>query len=205
MTIEVKISKKLVDYTESMSFLEKRVNDVYRGRKDELVWILEHKTVYTAGTSSTNKDIIDKKIKVIKTNRGGKITIHQPGQKVIYFVLNLNNRKKNIRELIEKVEKCIIDILFEYKIKSHEDRKNIGIWVNQKGKDKKIAAIGIKVKKWIAYHGFSININNNLKMYRAINPCGITNKGVTNFKELNKNDYKNLNEVIVTKFLNVFL
>ena len=117
MNIEVKNSLKAVDYAKSMNFLEKRVNDVILGKKTELLWILEHNTVYTAGTSSNDDDIIDKNIKIIKTNRGGKHTLHSPGQKIIYFVLNLNKRKRDIRELINKVENCIIAILDEYKIK----------------------------------------------------------------------------------------
>ena len=166
MDIEVKNSVKLVDYIDSMKILEKRVEDVFSGKKAELLWILEHKTVYTAGTSSKEKDLIDKNLIIIKTSRGGKHTLHSPGQKVVYFVLNLNKRKKDIRMLINNIESCIINILREYKIKSYPDRNNIGIWV-QKGDDSmKIAAIGIRVKKWIAYHGFALNISNDLKKYK---------------------------------------
>ena len=173
MNIEVKTSKKPVDYKESIEILEKRVEDVLTGKKKELLWVLEHNTVYTGGTSSNKKDIINNNIEVIKTNRGGKITIHSPGQKVVYFVLNLNNRKKDIRKLITKIENCIIDVLKEYKIKSYPDKKNIGIWVNEIDEQKKIAAIGIKIKKWVAYHGFSINVCNDLSKYKSIIPCGI--------------------------------
>ena len=164
MTIEVKNSVKPVDYVESINVLENRVNDVLLGKKNELLWILEHNTVYTAGTSSNKKDLISKDIKIIKTNRGGKYTVHSPGQKIIYFVLNLNNRKKDIRKLINQIENCTINILNEYKISSTADKKNIGIWVG----NKKIAAIGIRVKRWIAYHGFSLNVSNDLKMYKNI-------------------------------------
>ena len=118
MTIEVKNSVKLIDYTKSMKILEKRVHDVFLGSKDEMLWIVEHKPVYTAGTSSIDADLIDKSIDVIRTNRGGKHTYHGPGQKVVYFVLNLNKRKRDIRKLVNKIENCIIDILNEYKIKS---------------------------------------------------------------------------------------
>ena len=116
MNIEVKNSVKLVDYIESMQILEKRVKDVLSGKNDELLWILEHNTVYTAGTNSKEEDVLDKNLKIIKTNRGGKHTLHSPGQKVIYFVLNLNKRKKDIRVLVQKIEKCIIEVLKEYKI-----------------------------------------------------------------------------------------
>jgi len=187
-----------------MKILEKRVEDVFSGKKKELLWILEHKTVYTSGISGNDKDLLDKNIKVIKTNRGGKHTLHSPGQKVIYFVLNLNKRKKNIHLLVRKIENCIIEILNEYKIKSYPDKKNIGIWIEQNNKSNKIAAIGIRVKKWIAYHGFALNISNDLSKYNGIIPCGIKNKGVTSFKKLGVKDVRNINDIITKKFLNIF-
>ncbi len=204
MNIEVKNSNKLVDYEESMKILEQRVTDVLNGKKNELLWIMEHNPVYTAGTSATEDDILDKKIKIIKTNRGGKITYHGPGQKVVYFVLNLNKRGKNIKALINKVENCIIDVLNEYKIKSYADRKNIGIWVGEKQNSQKIAAIGVKVKKWIAYHGFSINISNDLARYNCIVPCGIKGNKITNLKKIGIFDSKSINSIIEKKFLNIF-
>ena len=205
MSIEVKNSIKPVDYIKSMKILEKRVEDVLSGKKTELLWILEHKNVYTAGMSSNKSDLIDKNLKIIKTNRGGKYTLHAPGQKVIYFVLNLNNRKKDIRNLINKVENCIIETLKEYKIKSHADRKNVGIWVKNKKNTLKIAAIGIRVKKWIAYHGFSLNVSNDLSMYKRIVPCGIKNKGVTSLKEIGVSNFSNIERIITKKFLDTFL
>ena len=205
MNIEVINSIKSVDYTKSMKILEKRVHDVFLGKKDELLWILEHNSVYTAGTSSKNIDLLDKNLKVIKTNRGGKHTYHGPGQKVVYFVLNLNKREKDIRKLVNKIENCIMDVLNEYNIESYPDRNNIGIWVNDKNKSKKIAAIGIRVKKWVAYHGFALNISNDLSKYNGIIPCGIKDRGITNFKKLGVNNHKNLEKIIINKFLNTFL
>ncbi len=204
MNMELKNTDKPIDYSDSMKILEERVKDVFNGKKDELLWILEHKTVFTAGTSSKNEDVLDKKLKILKTNRGGKHTLHAPGQKVIYFVLNLNKRKKDIRALVQKVEKCIIEILKTYKIKSHSDRKNIGIWVKNNNNSMKIAAIGIRVKKWIAYHGFSINVNNDLSLYKKITPCGIKDKGVTSLKEIGIKNFNNIDKVIIEKFLNTF-
>ena len=182
MNIEFKQSKKPVKYNDAMKFLEKRVDIVKKGGQ-ELVWFLEHPKTFTSGVRYKNEDILDKSINVIKTNRGGKITLHNPGQKVVYFVINLNNRKKNIRNLITQVEQIIIKFLKIYKVNSYADRKNIGIWVNQK----KIAAIGIRVSRWIAYHGFSININNNLNDYQKILPCGLSNKKITSLKNECKN------------------
>ena len=205
MNIEVINSIKSVDYTKSMKILEKRVHDVFLGKKDELLWILEHNSVYTAGTSSKNIDLLDKNLKVIKTNRGGKHTYHGPGQKIVYFVLNLNKREKDIRKLVNKIENCIMDVLNEYNIESYPDRNNIGIWVDDKNKSKKIAAIGIRVKKWVAYHGFALNISNDLSKYNGIIPCGIKDRGITNFKKLGVNNNKNLEKIIINKFLNTFL
>ena len=204
MSIEVKNSIKSIDYDESMKVLEKRVLDVSLEKKDELLWLLEHKSVFTAGTSARNIDLLNKKIKVIKTNRGGKHTYHGPGQKVVYFVLNLNNRKKDIRKLVNNLEICIIDTLKEYSIAAYRDNKNIGIWVGDKKNSKKIAAIGIRVRKWIAYHGFSLNINNDLTKYNSINPCGIKDKGITSLEDLGITDYKNVDKIITKKFLSIF-
>ena len=200
MTIEVKNSIKPLDYLESINILENRVDDVLQGKKGELLWILEHKTVYTGGTSSKKSDLLNKEIKIIKTNRGGKYTVHSPGQKIIYFVLNLNKRKKDIRKLVNQVEDCIINILKEYKISSYSDKKNIGIWVE----NKKIAAIGIRVKKWIAYHGFSLNVSNDLMKYNEIIPCGIKDKGITSLKDMGINKYDNIDKVITKQFLDIF-
>ena len=205
MNIEVKNSIKPVDYIESMKILEKRVEDVYLDKKDEFLWILEHNTVYTAGKSAKEKDLIDKNLHVIKTNRGGKYTLHAPGQKVIYFVINLNNREKDIRKFINKIELCIMKILKEYNVKSHTDSKNIGIWVNSKNKTKKIAAIGVRVKKWIAYHGFSLNVNNDLSLYKRIIPCGIKDRKVTSLEDIGVKNWKNIEDVIKKNFLDTFL
>ena len=205
MTIEVKNSVKPIDYLESMKILEQRAKDVFLGKKDELLWVMEHKSVYTAGVSSKNKDLLDKNLNVVRTNRGGKYTYHGPGQKVVYFVLNLNKREKDIRKLVNKIENCIMNVLKEYKIRSYTDRKNVGIWVKKKNNFMKIAAIGIRVRKWIAYHGFSINVNNDLSKYKKIIPCGIKAKGITNLKEMEVHDYKNIDRIIIKKFLNIFL
>tara|TARA_B100000029_G_scaffold516269_1_gene628283 strand:- start:1193 stop:1810 length:618 start_codon:yes stop_codon:yes gene_type:complete len=205
MNIEVKNSQKLVDYKESMKILEKRADDVFLGKSKELLWILEHDITFTAGASSIQSDVLDKSIKIIKTKRGGKHTIHSPGQKIVYFVLNLNKRKKDIRLLIDKIEKCIISILKEYKVDSFPDKKNIGIWINNEKKSKKIAAIGIRVKKWIAYHGFALNVSNDLSLYKKIIPCGIKDKEITNLKELGIKNFANIEKIIENKFLDIFL
>ena len=204
MNIEVKINVKPIDYIKSMNILEQRVRDVSMGKKDEFLWILEHNPVYTAGTSSKNVDLLDKNLKVIKTNRGGKHTFHGPGQKIVYFVLDLNKREKDIRKLVSNIEDCIIEVLDVYKITSYPDKKNIGIWVGNKNNLEKIAAIGIRVKKWIAYHGFALNVYNDLSKYNGIIPCGVKNKGITNLKKLGITKFDNIEEIIIKKFLNIF-
>ena len=205
MNIEVKNSVKPIDYIESMKVLEQRVHDVFLGKKNELLWIIEHKPVYTAGINSKKIDLLDKNLNVIKTNRGGKYTYHGPGQKVVYFVLNLNKREKDIKKLVGKIENCIMEILKEYKIESYTDNKNIGIWVGSKKNSMKIAAIGIRVKKWIAYHGFSLNISTDLSKYNKIIPCGIKDKGITSLKNIGISNCTNINEIIINKFLKTFL
>ena len=204
MKIEVKHCIKPIDYEKSMLILEKRVKDVLLGKENEFLWIIEHKPVYTAGTSSKEDDLLDKKIKVIKTNRGGKYTFHGPGQKVVYFVLNLNKRGKDIRKLINNIETCIINILKDYKIEGYTDKKNIGIWINNRNDLQKIASIGIKVKNWIAYHGFSINVYNDLTKFNKIVPCGIRDKKITSLKEIGIENYGNIEDNIIKNFLDVF-
>ena len=205
MNIEVKNAIKPIDYIKSMKILEQRVNDVFLGKKDEFLWIIEHNSVYTAGTGSQRIDLLDKNLNIIKTNRGGKYTSHGPGQKVVYFVLNLNKRGKDVRKLVSKIETCIMEILNEYNVESYTDKKNIGIWVKKKNKLMKIAAIGIRVRKWVAYHGFAINVSNDLSKYKNIVPCGVKDKGITSLKEIGVNNFDKIEEIIAKKFLGIFL
>ena len=201
MSIEIKISKKPVEYTKAITFLEKRLIKLKNNKATELVWILEHPKIYTGGVSYKNNEILDKGIKITNTNRGGKITWHGPGQTICYFVIDLSKRNKDIRKFVLNLEKIIIKTLEEYKIKSFADRKNIGIWVNHRNKIKKISAIGIKVKSWIAYHGFSINIKNDLKYYKKIVPCGIINREVINLINIKNQKYNFINKKIIKNFI----
>ena len=205
MKIEIKKSIKPIKYENAILILEKRLNEIHTKKNNELIWVLEHKEVYTAGTSYRNNELLDKSIKLIKTNRGGKITYHGPGQLVFYFVIDLNKRGKNIRKLISCVENTIINTLKEFKINVFADRKNVGIWYKSKSinniKISKVAAIGIKVKKWIAYHGFALNVSNNIDAYKKIIPCGIRGKEVTNLVKIKKQKYNNLSEILIKNFL----
>ena len=201
MNIEIKKSIKPVKYDVAVKLLEERLMDINSNKKGDLFWLLEHEEVYTGGSSYKEDEIINKDIKLIKTNRGGKITYHGPGQLICYFVIDLKKRKKDIRKFITLIEKTIIESLSEFNIKSFSDPKNIGIWVKDKDNINKVAAIGVRVSKWIAYHGFAININNDLTKYQNIVPCGILDKGVTNLKSINNQNYKILSDVIINKFI----
>ena len=201
MNIEIKISKKPIEYNKAIKYLEARLDKIKEGKAKELIWILEHNDIYTAGSSYKDDEILDKKIKLIKTNRGGKITWHGPGQIIFYFLIDLTKRNKDIRNFLTVIESSIIKSLKEYNINTFSDRKNIGIWIKKRNSTKKIAAIGIRVKKWIAYHGFSLNINNDIEKYKKIIPCGIKNKGVTNLRLVKDLNYKYLKKKIVKNLL----
>ena len=201
MSIEIKKSKKPVKYERAIKLMENRLIDIHEKKFKELIWVLEHNDIYTAGTSYKENEILDKSIKILKTNRGGKITYHGPGQLICYFVIDLKKRKKDIRKFISIIEKTIIDTLRFYKIETFADRKNIGIWFNDNSQIKKVAAIGVRVSKWIAYHGFSININNNLKKYKSIVPCGIKDKDVTSLKKIHDQNYNGLKDKLIKNFI----
>ncbi len=200
MNIEIKKSIKPVNYFDAINILESRLKDLYENNEQELIWTLEHNEVFTGGTSYKETEIIDKSINILETNRGGKITYHGPGQLICYFVLDLR-KKKDIRKFITIIEKTIIQTLKFYKIETFPDKDNIGIWHKSNNEVKKIAAIGIRVSKWIAYHGFAININNDLENYKKIIPCGISDKGVTNLKNILDQDYSNLNDILIKNFI----
>ena len=200
MTIEIKKSQNPVKYEDAISFMEDRLKEIDLKKVDDLIWVLEHNHIYTSGTSYNENEIIDKSINIIKTNRGGKITYHGPGQLICYFVIDLKKGKKDIRKFISVIEKSIIETLKLYDIETFADKENIGIWYNDNSTIKKVAAIGVRVSKWIAYHGFSININNDLKKYDAIIPCGIKDKGITNLEQIKNQNYDELKNKLIEIF-----
>ena len=200
MPIEIKKSQNPVKYEDAISFMEDRLKDIDLKKVDDLIWVLEHDHIYTSGTSYKENEIIDKSINIIKTNRGGKITYHGPGQLICYFVIDLKKGKKDIRKFISVIEKSIIETLELYNIETFADKENIGIWYNDNSTIKKVAAIGVRVSKWIAYHGFSININNDLKKYNAIVPCGIKDKRITNLKQIKDQNYDELKNKLIEIF-----
>ena len=201
MNIEIKKSTKPIKYKDAIAQLEARLKLVDENEGNELIWILEHEPIYTAGTSYSKNDIIDESINIYETNRGGKITYHGPGQLMFYFVIDLRNKKKDIRKFISIIENSIIETLREFKIECHADKKNIGIWFDNNGTPEKVAAIGVRVSKWIAYHGFCLNIKNDLDPYKKIVPCGIRDKGVTNLEKISKVKFNKIDEILVKNFI----
>ncbi len=193
MTIEIKKQYDLVDYETSVEFMQLRVNQILNKSKNELIWFLNHDHIYTQGTSAVENEILKKnKIRIVKTNRGGKTTYHGPGQRIVYFMIDLNNKKKDIRKFITIIEKSLMDFLKNYQIDSTTYKERVGIWVTGKnGKkfnhEEKIGAIGLRLKNWITYHGLSFNIKPKMENYKFINACGLKNFRNTSLHELDIN------------------
>ena len=207
--IEIKISNEEINYKEAVLFMESKVRDISENHSKELLWFLCHNHIFTQGTSASDDEILNSDvIEVLKTNRGGKTTYHGPGQRIVYFMLNLNNKKKDIRKFISVIENSVIDFLKNYNVEARAFKDRVGIWVikNNKmtfDKEKKISAIGLRVKKWITYHGMSFNINPDLKYYNSIHSCGLKEYTNTSLNELGiKIDQKEFDEGFKKIFLN---
>ena len=189
--IEIINSKYPIDYIDSIKTMERRVNDINKGIEKELIWFLNHDHIYTQGASSLEKEIIKKtNIPIIKTNRGGKITYHGPGQRIVYFVIDLNKRKKDIRSFISLIENSLILLLKKYNVDSRTYKDRVGVWVTKNQnkklkKEEKIGAIGLRLKKWITFHGLSVNINPDLNYYNNIHACGLEGYNNTSLSKLN--------------------
>jgi len=191
--IEIHHSSKAIDYQESLNFMEKRIIDISLNKKQELIWFLNHDNIYTMGTSAKKNEIHqDAQIPIINTNRGGRTTYHGPGQRIVYFLINLNKRKKDIRKFVNLIENSAIDVLKEFGLEAQTFSDRIGIWVTKNKdikleKEEKIGAIGLRVKKWVTYHGLSFNLNPNLNYYKNINACGFSEYSATSMKKLGEN------------------
>ena len=193
MTIEIKKQYDLVHYETSVKFMQIRVNQIFNISKNELIWFLNHDHIYTQGTSAKTNEILKKnKIRIVKTNRGGKTTYHGPGQRIVYFMIDLNNKKKDIRKFITIIEKSLMDFLKNYQIDSTTYKERVGIWVTGKNgkkfnQEEKIGAIGLRLKNWVTYHGLSFNINPKMDNYKFIDACGLKNFKNTSLHELDIN------------------
>jgi len=188
---EVKNSEKNIDYEAAVKLMQNRVSGILEKKQKELIWFLNHDHIYTCGTSSNQREILYKtNVPIINTNRGGKITYHGPGQRIVYLMINLNNRKKDVRKFINVLENTVTCLLKKFQIESTSFSDRIGIWVTKVNgitlsKEKKIGAIGLRIKKWVTYHGLSFNIDPDLTFYKNIQACGLTNYSATSLKELN--------------------
>lgn len=183
-------SETLIPYNESFSFMEAKIAEIASGTSEEIIWFLEHPPILTAGTSANESDVLSHHMPVFKTNRGGKHTHHAPGQRVIYLMINLKKRAfpkvPDPRKYVQDLEEIIINSLSKIGIKGEMREGRIGVWVfNEKSqKEEKIAAIGVRFSKGVTWHGIAINVENDLSLFNAINPCGITEFGVCSLRSL---------------------
>lgn len=184
--IEWKISEGLTDYENALAAMEQRVADIHSGTASELVWFVEHPPLYTAGTSSKEADLLaPKRFPVHYAGRGGQYTYHGPGQRVVYVMLNLNKRGRDVRKYITNLERWIIDSLAEFNVVGETRDGRVGVWVKREGsREDKVAAIGVRVRKWVTFHGICINVEPDLSHYTGIVPCGISEHGVTSLVDL---------------------
>ena len=208
LNIEIKKNNEKLEYQASLNFMEKRVFEIINQNKEDLIWFLNYENIYTIGASGSDKDILQTiNIPVLKTNRGGKVTYHGPGQRIVYFLMDLKKRKKDIRKFVSTIEISAIKLLKEFNIEATTFSDRVGIWVvgyNNKKlcREKKIGAIGLRVKKWVTYHGLSFNLKPNLKYYEHINACGLSNYSSTSMKSLGIDlSEKDFDEI----FLKIFL
>lgn len=207
INIEWRSSKELVDFEDSLQFMQQRVDKIIAGDAKQLIWTLEHQPVYTAGISAKEEDLLQKTdIPIFKTNRGGKYTFHGPGMKIIYVLLDLKKlfapHAPDIAKFVEFLENWMIAVLAQYGIVGQIRKGRVGIWVETKDGEKKIGAIGIKVKRWVTYHGIAININPDLTAFHNIVPCGISEFGVTSMQDLQINHQLDFDQIVKDEFYN---
>lgn len=188
--VEWIISSGLVEYPDALKAMDERVDSIQKGSAKELVWLLEHPPLYSAGTSAKPKDLLTpNRFPVFKTGRGGQYTYHGPGQRVAYIMLDLNRRRRDIRAFVSSLETWIINTLSKFNIRGERRSDRIGIWVrrtdlNNSDREDKIGAIGIRIKRWVTLHGISINVSPDLEHFGGIIPCGIDGYGVTSFEDI---------------------
>ena len=201
--IEFFNSSKLVDYKKSIELMEKRVEGINENKASELLWFLEHPSIYTAGTSSNDKDLLNENLfPVFRTNRGGQFTYHGPGQRVAYVMLNIRDRDYNVKSFIRLLEQWIMNSLKDIGIKSFLIKGKVGIWVNN---EEKIASLGLRIRKGISFHGISLNINPNLEHFSGIIPCGNENSGVTSIEKIGLNiKKKEIDKILISNFKKTF-
>lgn len=176
----------MVEYEDALNLMDERAAAIYAGDAAELVWLLEHPPLYTAGTSAKGHDLLDPRFDVFKSGRGGEYTYHGPGQRVAYVMLNLRARQKapDVKQYVCNLEEWIIKALARFNIKGERRDGRVGIWVATDQGDKKIAALGVRIRRWVTMHGIAINVDPDLEHFGGIVPCGISDAGVTSMREL---------------------
>ncbi|MBX9804581.1 MAG: lipoyl(octanoyl) transferase LipB [Alphaproteobacteria bacterium] len=183
--MEWRVSPEVVPYDEAVTFMEERVAAISRGAAQEMVWLLEHPPLYTAGSSAKKADLLDANtLPVYTTGRGGQYTYHGPGQRVAYVMIDLTNRNRDVRAFVKALEQWIIDTLQVFDITAERRCGRIGIWVDHQGQDQKIAALGVRLRRWVSFHGIAINVNPDLSHFKGIVPCGLADYGVTSCEDL---------------------
>lgn len=182
--IEWRVSPGLSPYQETVAEMEARAAAVSAGRARELVWLLEHPPVYTGGTSAAADDLLDPRFPVVRTGRGGKYTYHGPGQRIGYLVLDLAKRGRDVRCFVHALEGWVIAALARAGVEAFAVPGRVGIWTLDRGREAKIGAIGVRVKRWVTLHGFSVNLQPDLSHFGGIVPCGLGDAGVTSLQAL---------------------
>ncbi len=225
--MEWKTSRKPVEYPAAIAAMERRVQQIAEAGAPELVWLLEHPPLYTAGTSARESDLIEARFPVYKTGRGGQYTYHGPGQRIAYVMLDLNRRGRDLRAYVKRLEHWLIATLDAFAIEGFTREGRVGVWVEERTQysvlgtrcendvpstvyrvpctEKKIAALGVRVRRWVSFHGISLNVKPNLSHYGGIVPCGIRDYGVTSLKEMGvKASMKEVDEVLKRAFSETF-
>lgn len=190
--VEWKVSDGLIEYEDAVAFMEQRVLDIHKGQANELIWLLEHPALLTAGTSAKDHDILNpEQFPIHRAARGGQYTYHGPGQRVIYVMLDLTKRGRDVRKFVSAMEEWVIKTLGNFNIEAERRTGRVGVWVDRTEpmgpmREEKIAAIGVRIRRWVSFHGISINIEPDLSHFQAIVPCGIAEPGlgVTSFVDL---------------------
>ncbi len=182
--VEWRIAPGLTPYPEAVAFMEERAAQIAAGQRPELVWLVEHPPIYTAGTSAKAADLLDARFPVFQTGRGGQYTYHGPGQRVGYAMLDLKRRGADVRAYVHDLEEWLIRTLAAFNVKGERREGRVGIWVARGAREDKIAAIGVRVRRWVTFHGVSLNVDPDLTHFSGIVPCGVSEHGVTSLHDL---------------------
>ena len=204
--VEWKISNTLINYDFAISEMQKRIVKIKNNTDNELIWLLEHSSIFTAGTSAKDEDLINNQVKTRRTGRGGEWTWHGPGQRVVYVMLNLKKRLPDVKAYVNALEDWIILTLEDFDIHGERLKNKPGVWViNKDNSYDKIAALGVRISSWVSWHGISINVNPNLEQFKNIVPCGIKDGGVTSLYNLeNISSFQHLDNNLSKNFTKVF-